>query len=234
MIGRLIAGFGVGALSILVPLFQSETAPSHIRGGIVCAYQLFITLGILIAYIINYGTEGIQNSASWRITMGIGFLWAIILGFGILFFSETPKHNFRRGREAEAKRTMVKVLGVHDDHPKVYKELREMKEALEAEQAGGEQSWWECFTGPRMAYRTTLGIVLQAFQQLTGANFFFYYGTTIFVATGLGNSFITQIILGAVNVACTFPGLWFVDRFGRRICMIIGGVWMCRSFLATK
>ena len=231
MIGRLIAGFGVGALSILVPLFQSETAPSHIRGGIVCTYQLFITLGILIAYILNYGTERIQNSASWRITMGIGFLWAIILGVGILFFAETPKYNFRRGREAEAKRTMVQVLGVHDDHPKVHKELREMREALEAEQAGGKHPWWECFTGPRMTYRTILGIVLQAFQQLTGANFFFYYGTTIFVSTGLDNSFITQIILGAVNVACTFPGLWFVDRFGRRICLILGGIWMCKPRL---
>lgn len=228
MVGRLIAGLGVGALSILVPLFQSETAPSHIRGGIVCAYQLFITLGILIAYIINYGTERIGNSASWRITMGIGFLWAIILGVGILFFSETPKHNFRRGREVEAKRTMVKVLGVHEDHPRVHKELAEMRVALAAEQAIVDQSWFGCFTGPKMTYRTTLGIVLQAFQQLTGANFFFYYGTTIFVATGLSNSFVTQIILGAVNVGCTFPGLWFVDRFGRRICMIIGGVWMCK------
>lgn len=228
MIGRLVAGIGVGALSILVPLFQSETAPSHIRGGVVCAYQLFITLGILIAYIINYGTERISNSASWRITIGIGFLWALVLGFGILLFPETPKHEFRNGHEDSARRTMIKVLGVPENHPKVHKELRDMKEALEAEQASGSRPWWEIFTGPRMAYRTLLGVVLQAFQQLTGANFFFYYGTTIFVATGLSNSFVTQIILGAVNVGCTFPGLWFVDRFGRRICMIIGGIWMCK------
>ena len=159
--------------------------------------------------------------------MGIGFLWAIILGIGILFFPETPKYVYRHGRPEEAKRTMSKLLGVPHNHRKVAKELQEMKEALDAEHAGGHQPWWECFTGPRMAYRTFLGIALQAFQQLTGANFFFYYGTTIFVSTGINNSYVTQIILGAVNVACTFPGLYFVERFGRRICMILGGAWMC-------
>ncbi len=102
-----------------------------------------------------------------------------------------------------------------------------MKEALDAEHAGGKPRWYEISTGPRMAYRTILGVVLQALQQLTGANFFFYYGTTIFVATGLSNSFVTQIFLGTVNVVCTFPGLWFVDRFGRRKCLILGGAWMC-------
>ena len=159
--------------------------------------------------------------------MGISFLWAIILGFGILLFPETPKHAFRQGRENEARSTMTRLLGVSDNHYKVEKELLEMKEALDAEHAGGKPRLYEIFTGPRMGYRTILGIVLQAFQQLTGANFFFYYGTTIFVATGLSNSFVTQIILGAVNVVCTFPGLWFVDRFGRRKCLILGGAWMC-------
>ena len=159
--------------------------------------------------------------------MGIGFLWAMVLGGGILLFPETPKHNFRKGKPEEAKRTMTKLLGVGDNHRKVALELNEMKEALEAEQAGGKHPWWEVLTGPRMAYRTILGIALQAFQQLTGANFFFYYGTTIFVATGLTNSFETQIILGTVNVVCTFPGLYFVEKYGRRISLILGGAWMC-------
>ena len=66
---------------------------------------------------------------------------------------------------------MTKLLGVSDNHRKVALELAEMKEALEAETAGGKPHWWEVFTGPRMAYRTILGVVLQAFQQLTGANF---------------------------------------------------------------
>lgn len=93
-------------------------------------------------------------------------MWAIILGLGILLFPETPKYAFRGH---EAKRTMVRPLGVSEHHYKVEKELFE---ALDAEHAGSKPRWYEMFTRPRMAYRTILGVVLQALQQLTGANFF--------------------------------------------------------------
>lgn len=66
---------------------------------------------------------------------------------------------------------------------------------------------------------------LQSLQQLTGANYFFYYGATIFTSVGLQDSFITQIILGAVNFGCTFGGLYVMERFGRRWPLIIGGLW---------
>ena len=170
-----------------------------------------------------------ENSGSWRIPMGIGFLWALILGGGILLFPESPKYAYRKGRVDEARRTMTKLLGVPDNHRKVAMELTEMKKKLDAEQ--GKHAWWQCFTSPRMLYRTLLGITLQAFQQLTGANFFFYYGTTVFKATGVNDSYVTQIILGTVNFACTFPGLVLVEKYGRRRCLIFGAAWMCMCFL---
>jgi len=55
-------------------------------------------------------------------------------------------------------------------------------------------------------------------SSLLGRIFFFYYGTTVFVATGLSNSFVTQIILGTVNVVCTFPG------FGSLTASVVGSV----------
>jgi SP family sugar:H+ symporter-like MFS transporter len=76
--------------------------------------------------------------------------------------------------------------------------MAELQEKLGAEQAAGHHPWYEVFTGPRMLYRVLLGVAIQMFQQLTGANYFFYYGTTIFASVGSPNSFITQIILGAV------------------------------------
>ena len=194
-------------------------------------YQLFITCGILFANIINFGTHSINHSAAWRIPMGVGFLWAIILGVGILFFPESPKFVYRLGRVDDARKTMTKLLGVSETHEKVAKELHEMKEKLDAEQLVGEQKWWEIFTAPCMVYRTLLGVALMAFQQLTGANFFFYYGTTLFAATGLDDSYVTQIILGTVNLVCTLPGLYFVEKFGRRQCLVLGGLWMCVCFV---
>lgn len=230
MIGRIIAGLGIGALSVIVPMYQGESAPDHNRGAVVCCYQLFITIGILIAYLINFGTEGIRSAASWRIVMGIGFVWSTVLGVGILFFPETPRWDYRKGRLDSAKATIAKFHGVSDGHKVVRRQMAEMHEKLEFENMA-QHPWYEVFIGPRMPYRVPLGMIILGLQQLTGANYFFYYGTTVFSSVGINNSFVTQIILGAVNVVTTFPGLWFVEKFGRRKPLIIGAAWMCMCFL---
>jgi len=86
--------------------------------------------------------------------------------------------------------------------------------------------WLDCFKVERKTlYRTLLGMSLQSLQQLTGANYFFYYGATVFQSVGISDSFVTQIILGAVNFGCTFGGLYVMEHFGRRWPLIIGGVW---------
>lgn len=226
VIGRLVDGFGIGALSVLTPMYQSETAPRQVRGALVSAYQLFITLGIFVAYCVNFGTESIQSPASWRITMGVGFVAPTIMAIGMLVMRESPRWEFRRGGEVEATKTLALVSGVPEEHPEVQNALRDIRENLEAEQAGGEPKWYEIFTAPAMLRRVAIGMSLQALQQLTGANFFFYYGTEIFDAVGISNSYITSMILGAVNVFSTFGGLYVGQKFGRRISMIIGGIWM--------
>ncbi|KIX94461.1 uncharacterized protein Z520_09847 [Fonsecaea multimorphosa CBS 102226] len=231
MIGRIIAGLAIGGLSVMVPAYQGESSPRHVRGAIVCCYQLFITIGILIANLINFGTETINNTASWRIPMGIGFLFAIVLGVGILFFPETPRHDYRNDRIDPATTSIAKFHGVSERHRVVKEQLVEMQEKLQMEIEGGDHPIWEIFTGPRMLYRVILGCIIQALQQLTGANYFFYYGTTVFASVGLSNSYVTQIILGAVNVGTTFPGLYFVEKFGRRKCLMIGAAWMFMCFM---
>jgi hypothetical protein len=169
------------------------------------------------------------------------------LGFGILFFPETPRHDFRFGQVERASKSIAKLYGVSENHSVIQKQLEEMQYKLQMEREGGDHSIWEVFTGPRMRYRTLLGIAIQVLQQMTGANFFFYYGeferlssvalhpnamlmlmlgTTIFTSVGLSNPFVTQIILGAVNVVTTFPGLYMVEKFGRRKCLTLGAAWM--------
>lgn len=230
-VGRLVAGAGVGALSIMVPMYVSETGPRQVRGALVSTYQLFITCGIFVADCINFGTEARNDSGSWRIPMGVGFIWPLILGIGMLAFPESPRYAFRNGRMDEARTTLSKFYGVSESHREVQRELAEIKEKHDLEVSLGKRPWIELFTGPRMGYRTMLGITLQALQQLTGANFFFYYGTTIFEATGIKNSFVTAIILGGVNFGMTFFGLYIVERFGRRRSLIVGGIGMTVNFL---
>ena len=230
-IGRLIAGAGVGALSVMVPMYTSETGPRHVRGTLVSTYQLFITAGIFTADAINFGTEARPNSGSWRIPMGVGFIWPLILGVGILFLPESPRYAFRKGRVEEARTTMAKFYGVSENHREIQREISEIKEKHDLEVSLGKRPWIELITGPRMAYRTILGIVLQALQQLTGANFFFYYGTKIFTSTGIDNSFVTAMILGGVNFGMTFFGLYILERFGRRRSLIVGGIGMTVNYL---
>ncbi|KAJ4171911.1 hexose transporter hxt5 [Fusarium falciforme] len=229
-IGRLVTGFGIGSLSVVVPMYQSESSPAIIRGILVSCYQLFVTLGIWTAEMVNWGTEARTNSASWRIPNGLSFLWSLILGAGILFLPESPRYAYRKGREEEARNTIARLAGLEPNAPSVNRQIAEMQEKLEEERALPDTKWHEIFTGPRMAYRTTLGIVLQAGQQLTGINFFFYFGTTIFASTGLSNSYVTQLILGSVNCACTFAALYIVQKCGRRNALMVGGAWMMMCF----
>ncbi|KAJ5707162.1 Major facilitator superfamily domain general substrate transporter [Penicillium malachiteum] len=233
MMGRFITGFGVGSLSLLVPMYQGEIAPRHIRGAMVCSYQLFVTLGIFVAYCINFGTETMDNTASWRIPLGITFLWGLILGLGILLFPESPRYNYRNGQVAAAKTTMAKLYGVPENHRVIIHEILEIQEQLEAEQGprGGMYGWVEMMQAPRMPYRIVLGMVLQSLQQLTGANYFFYYGTTIFNGAGISNVYVTQMILGGVNFGTTFGGLYVIEHFGRRKSLITGGIWMFVCFM---
>ena len=164
--------------------------------------------------------------------MGIGFIWPVIMGVGILFLRESPRWEYRHGKVESARTTIALSYGVPEDHPEVNREVNEIKSKLESEKAEGEdRPWYEMFTGPRMLYRVLLGCSLQALQQLTGANFYFYYGTSIFKSVGLPNSYVTSMILGGVNFGATFPGLYVVEKYGRRPSLIAGALWMFMCFL---
>lgn len=191
-----------------------------------------ITFGILVGNLIVLSTEQLDNTAAWKIPQAISFLWAIILTAGITFFPETPKFDFLRGRNAAAQQTMSKFYGVPSDHPVIKEQITEMESKAAAERQVANMPLSTIFTGPSMLYRTLLGAALQAFQQLTGANYFFYYGNTVFKTTGLDNSYVTQVLLGSVNLACTFFGLWLVSQVSRRKCLIGGALWMCVCFMA--
>lgn len=231
-LGRLVTGLSIGALSVVVPMYQSESVPAVIRGVVVSSYQLLITLGIWTAEMVNWGTESLDSSASWRIPNGLTFAWALVLGISILFLPESPRFAYSRGEKEKARRNIARLNGLAEDSPIVQNQIDELDSILTQERnsvAGFR--WIEIFTGPRMLYRTILGIVLQGGQQLTGANFFFYFGTTVFEATGIKNSYTTQLILGSVNVVCTIAGLWIIRRFNRRIILISGALWMMMCFL---
>ncbi|KAI5925266.1 high affinity glucose transporter ght1 [Camillea tinctor] len=242
-VGRFVAGLGVGNLSVGVPMFQSECSPREIRGAVVASYQLMITIGILISNIINYGVRNIEYSdASWRIVIGLGIFFSLPLGLGILTVPESPRwlaaHNDWEG----ARLSIARLRGMRDNlqHPLVEDDLQEMSAVIEKEASAGVGTWYECFTGkissespkaPKVLYRTLLGIFIQIIQQLSGINYFFYFGATIFQSAGIDDPIQTQLILGAVNVAMTFYGLYVVEKYGRRWPLFLGALWQAAWLL---
>ncbi|KAK3370726.1 general substrate transporter [Lasiosphaeria ovina] len=233
MMGRFVAGLGIGVLSVGVPMFQSECAPREIRGAVVATYQLMITFGILISNIVNYGTREIEDEpASWRIVVGLGIAFSLPLGLGVFMVPESPRWLAGREDWAGARRALARLRGMKDDlsHGLVEDDMREMREMIEKERNVAVGTWKECVIPkkngvPKQVYRTFLGMALQFLQQYTGVNYFFYYGATIFQSAGVDDPIRVQLILGAINVAMTFYGLYVVERYGRRMPLFIGAIW---------
>ncbi|KAL8400913.1 hypothetical protein RB594_001080 [Gaeumannomyces avenae] len=226
--GRFFAGLGVGLISALIPLYQSETAPKWIRGAIVGAYQLSITIGLLLAAVVNNATHLHTDTGSYRIPIAVQFAWSIILIVGMLLLPDTPRFLIKRGKVEEAKAALGKLRRLPADHPAVDDEISEIKANHDFEMSLGSASYLDCFSGP-MLKRQLTGMGLQALQQLTGVNFIFYYGTKYFENSGLNEPFVISMITSVINVVSTLPGLWAVDRLGRRALLLGGAIGMTIS-----
>ncbi|GBL52645.1 hypothetical_protein [Candidozyma auris] len=232
-VGRFITGLAVGTVSVICPLFISEVSPKQIRGTLVCCFQLCITLGIFLGYCTTYGTkESYTDSRTWRIPLGLCFAWAILLLVGMVCMPESPRYLIEKHKIEDAKHSIARSNKVAVEDPAVYTEVQLIQAGIEREALAGNASWKELITGkPKILRRVIMGIMLQSLQQLTGDNYFFYYGTTIFKAVGLKDSFQTSIILGVVNFASTFLNIYLIERLGRRICLLAGSAAMFVCFV---
>lgn len=224
--GRFFAGLGVGLISAMIPMYQSETAPKWIRGTIVGAYQLAITIGLFLAAIVNNSTKDRNDSGSYRIPVAVQFAWSIILCAGLLVLPETPRFHVKKGRVDKAYHSLSRLRRLPQDHPAIQAEIAEIKANHDYEMSLGKSSYVDCFKGTILK-RLITGCSLQALQQLTGVNFIFYYGTQYFTNAGFENPFIIQVITNSVNVASTFPGLYLVEKMGRRNLLLMGAIGMC-------
>ncbi|KAJ5531662.1 hypothetical protein N7527_005055 [Penicillium freii] len=228
--GRFFAGLGVGLLSATIPLYQSETAPKWIRGTIVGAYQLAITIGLLLAAIVNNATKDRDDTGCYRIPIAVQFAWAIILVVGMLILPETPRFLIKQDRYEEATKALARLRRMDVNDPAVVAELAEVQANHEYEMRLGKATYIEIVRGS-LGKRLATGCAVQGLQQLAGVNFIFYYGTTFFQNSGIQNSFVITLITSIINVVSTFPGLYMVEKWGRRPLLMFGAVGMCVSQL---
>ncbi|CEH14452.1 mfs monosaccharide transporter [Ceraceosorus bombacis] len=228
IVGRVVAGLGVGIVSTIVPMFQAETAPRWARGAVTSGYQWAITIGLLFAALANNGTKDRTDTGSYRIPIGVQLGFALILSFGTMLLPESPRWFVKKGKIEQAAKSLATLNATDVDDACVQAELADIRTNLEVELTHGNGSYLDCFRNNdrKNLTRTLVGTWLQAWQQLTGINFIFYYGTQFFNSTGAGDPFVFTIVSNVVNVVCTVPGIWAMDRVGRRNILVWGAVWM--------
>ncbi|KIX05214.1 uncharacterized protein Z518_06086 [Rhinocladiella mackenziei CBS 650.93] len=243
--GRLIAGIGVGFESAIVILYMSEICPRKVRGALVAGYQFCITVGILLASCVVYGTKNRPDTGSYRIPIAIQFAWALILGGGLLFLPDSPRYYVKRGKLEKAIESLSRLRGQPPDSEYIQVEVAEIVANDEYERemipsSGWFSSWLNCFKGglwhqKSNLRRTILGTSLQMMQQWTGINFIFYYSTPFLQSTGaITNPFLISLIFNLVNVCSTPVSFYTVEKFGRRPLLIWGafGMLVCEFIVA--
>ncbi|GAA5839983.1 hypothetical protein JCM9279_005231 [Rhodotorula babjevae] len=225
--GRFVTGFGVGSLSLLAPLYQAECSPKHLRGLITGTYQLMATVGIFLSNAVNYSLHDAGNDFSWRFPIAVQFIFGAGVFVGTVFAPESPRYFVQRGNITQARANLAKLRGLEQEDPALLAELDQIVAGVEDEKLAADSTYLDCFRAKdKMLLRTMNGILIQMGQQWTGVNFFFSYGTKFFAASGIKDSFMTQLILSGVNVIATFPGLLAVDHLGRRTVLFIGSFMM--------
>ncbi|KAK1630108.1 hypothetical protein QYE76_004423 [Lolium multiflorum] len=225
ILGRVLLGVGVGFANQSVPVYLSEMAPARMRGMLNNGFQLMITLGILAANLINYGTDKISGGWGWRVSLALAAVPAAIITIGSLFLPDTPNSLLERGKPDEARRMLRRVRGTDD----VDAEYRDLAAASEASSAV-ERPWRDIL---RRKYRPQLvmAVAIPLLQQLTGINVIMFYAPVLFKTLGFGGSasLMSAVITGVVNLAATLVSVFTVDKLGRRVLFLQGGAQMFAS-----
>mmetsp|Transcript_9553 Transcript_9553/g.24441 ORF Transcript_9553/g.24441 Transcript_9553/m.24441 type:complete len:547 (-) Transcript_9553:1127-2767(-) len=211
--GRLIAGASIGILSGTVPVFISELAPHHLRGGLGTFFQCGIVTGALLASLWNMLIQGTVHTANaWRIQAGLQIVLGGFMAIGLAFVPETPRWLAKSGQTDKARSTLAKLRG--EACAEVTEaEMKEIEAEVEAEKAC-TASIFDLFS-KQVIFATMVGLGIQLLQQLTGMNVFMSYSTTIFNNLCLnGNAF--TIAQSLVNFFATFGAIYLSDKFGRK------------------
>jgi SP family arabinose:H+ symporter-like MFS transporter len=231
LIARFIGGLGIGAASMLSPLYISEIAPSRNRGRLVSLYQLAIVVGINLIYFVNlliasFGDEAWNVETGWRYMLGSGTIPAVLFLILLFMVPESPRWLVKKGNDNDALDTLEKVNGSVEGK----NVLNEIKDSIRQEVGTLSDLF-----GKRFKPALVIGVVLAIFSQITGINAIIYYAPEIFKGVGFASesALFQTVLIGAVNTLFTFVALWLIDRAGRKTLLQWGVSGMVICLLAV-
>ena len=216
---RMMAGLGIGAASIISPMYIAEVAPARVRGRLVTLYQLGIVVGILAAVFVNMliqrmGDEAWNTAAGWRWMFFVGIVPATLFALMIVPAIESPRWLIKMGRSAEG----FKVLAQITDPVTAARESGEIQAALSIEE-GHLSELFTTFRRPLL-----LGIMLAGLQQISGITPLFAFLPEVFRSAGTAtrDAFFQSVLVSLINLFFTLIALWLVDRAGRKTLILAG------------
>jgi sugar porter (SP) family MFS transporter len=215
VVARVVIGVAIGIASAAAPVYISEVAPPESRGRLVSFFQLAVTIGILVAYLVGLAFNGIEG---WRWMLGLGCVPALALGFGMLRMPQSPRWLVMQGDDYAARAVLAKIRV--DDPDTIDRELEEIEESIDDKPGA-----WSELLQPAVKMALVVGIGLAVLQQVTGINTVIYYAPTIIEFTGVNSSagsILAAVGVGIINVAFTVLALRLLDKAGRRTLLMIG------------
>jgi sugar porter (SP) family MFS transporter len=235
MLGRIVAGLGVGMLSTIVPVYQSEISPPHNRGKLACIEFSGNIIGYTTSVWVDYFCGFIESHVSWRLPLLMQCVMGALLGLGSLIIVESPRWLLDNDHDEEGMVVIANLYGGGDIHnPKARDEYREIKMNVLLERQEGERSYSEMFR----RYRTRVFIAMsaQALAQLNGINVISYYAPYVFEQAGwYGHDAILMTGLNGITYfLSTIPPWYVVDKWGRRNILLSGAIAMAISLSAIS
>jgi sugar porter (SP) family MFS transporter len=212
--GRVVVGLGIGLASGTVPVYISEVSTPQNRGWQVSLFQLAITIGIVLAYLVDYALAPTQ---AWRLMLGLAVVPAVIFGAGMLFLPESPRWLLKRGQRSAAMAVLNRIRGEDAEE-----EARDIERTLAgAEERGALADLFH----PPVRSALVVGLGLAVFQQVTGINTVIYYAPIMIRSAGIpsaSGAILATLGIGVVNVAMTVVSMRLLDRMGRRPLLLFG------------
>ncbi|KAG5928787.1 hypothetical protein E4U42_008042 [Claviceps africana] len=230
--GRVIGGIGVGAASMVVPLYVAEASPSRIRGRLIGVYEILVSAGTMLGFWINYGIHRNMppTSAQWIISFAVQLIPASLLMTGLVLLPESPRHlASKQGREA-CLSALQRLRNIPRDHPYIQNEVHCILGQIQHDEAISEGSGVVSFCRevcqPVNRKRLITGCLMFIYMQMAGSNAINYYSPAIFGSIGLTGpttTFFATGVYGIVRfVAIIIAMAFVVDRFGRTRTLMLG------------
>ncbi|KAI6807554.1 general substrate transporter [Hortaea werneckii] len=235
MLGRFVAGLGVGALSTIVPVYQSEISPPHNRGKLACIEFSGNIFGYMCSVWVDYFCSYIPSDWAWRVPLLLQVVMGGLLAVGSFLIVESPRWLLDNDHDEEGIVVIANLYGKGDIHnPKARDEYREIKMNVLLQRQEGERSYADMFK--RYYKRVFIAMSAQALAQLNGINVISYYAPLVFEQAGwVGRDAILMTgINGITYLASTVPPWYVVDRLGRRFILLSGAIAMIISLSAIS